>query len=669
VSETIVLDPNEETPDRFEVDITPYIGVAGPDFGEAVIEAFFADADLGQVPIAHTIPNRVVTIPLNVHGRTGLTFDELRSRLQSKVGLWQREGGVIKRQTSIGSVYADIVDARLKFGGSTAQAMQDVDVDAVLTLECIPDWYGTELDLGTETGAGEVICVLTPDRGDHPGRVRVVVTEGEGQPHLGLLWGIRSRHYSADATAALSYEAEDLTPLDAAAVATVTGASGGASNNVVRHAALPSVWTAVLATDLDGVGPLTHTGSYRVWARCHTTSATPPKLRLVWSVGNLLDPIQNVAAAIPGTSNFYALDLGEIRLAAAPFGAHQWRGQVHAIGAAGGENISIDKLWLLPLDELAGSLRARAPNLSVVDYLRGSVDAYDGFDQSSGNLSTQALPSGQAWGAGSGSSATDFQVGSSKITRTIASESAWAGRYALAGSVLYKDVTVEAFITPPAASTPLLVGVLARYSDVNNWLIGGFDVQTNTLKVVKRVAGTITTIATQTIAYPTSGATLTLTALASGDYALKCTPIGLDATTLTGRDANLAGNGALYLGNAGVYSEKRSSGSVAVSLDNFRLWSPQSDAVVHAGRSVELRTDGIYRENSGGAGTGPVTWIEGDFPRLPPSGLEAREVELFVKLSRGDLDQIPDTSPDDDLSVQVLHRPSYLYVPDGGPGS
>lgn len=45
------------------------------------------------------------------------------------------------------------------------------------------------------------------------------------------------------------------------------------------------------------------------------------------------------------------------------------------------------------------------------------------------------------------------------------------------------------------------------------------------------------------------------------------------------------------------------------------------------------------------------------------TGLEGRTVELFVKASRGDFDQLPDSGIDD-IQAQLTYRPTWLYVPD-----
>ena len=227
-----------------------------------------------------------------------------------------------------------------------------------------PDWYGAEITLDdkTETAALALTTVLKQSAadaviaGDYPARVRIVVDEDDGDTQLGLVWGFRSRYYDSAVTAALTYQAETLTPLDTAANGALTGASGGTA---VTHSAVRTDWTAVVSTQtLSGGAHMTHRGTYRVWARCYSTRTTPPAVRFVWKVGDLVNPVENTRKSIPAASNFYMLDLGEIRIDAAPAGTHRWQGQVEAIGATGGENVSVDAIHFVPVDDGYGVLRA-----------------------------------------------------------------------------------------------------------------------------------------------------------------------------------------------------------------------------------------------------------------------------------------------------------------------
>lgn len=675
MSETIVLDPNEEVPDRFEFDITPYIGAAGPDFGEAAVEAFFADADLGQVPLAYNQLNRIVVIPLVLHGRTGRTFDELRSMLQAKVGLWQREGGVIKRETSIGPVYADIADARLKLGGSTAQAMQEVDVDAVLSLECIPDWYGPEIDLDSETGAGELARIVDPAPGDHPGRVRIVVTDGAGKAQRGCLWSIRFRHYSADATAASVIEAEDMTPMDAASVATLAGASGGGSNNVIEHDLLGVDWTPVVLTDLDASGALTHVGSYRVFARCHTTSNPPPRVRLVWNVGALFNPEPNTPVIPPGSGSFFLLDLGEIRLDPSPVGTHSWQGQIQGSGQNGGENLSIDKVWLFALDDYSGRLRAPTNvEIGLQDYA-----ARDSFNQTAGTLHGVTAPIGGAWTTTGDTGDFNIDDGGHNLFRGVTTDSGVLGRSATLGSAMTTMAVRGEVMFPAATGVGLDPGILLRYVDANNFValilhVAGSGIAQPRLwkviggSVVSEIqplldAGLEPMLITSQTWYVLQGY---IDADGNALAWVGQRGAALGAPLIAFQDADLAVGGTLASGKAGLYAFQQFAQNAA--WDNFAAWIPEPDAVIHPSLALEIRTDGIFREDPTADGYSPVR-ASGNLPRLPAGGLEARPVEVLVKPTRGDIDSLPDSSPDDAFDVQVLYRPSYLYVPDGGHGS
>ena len=465
--------------------------------------------------------------------------------------------------------------------------------------------------------------------------------------------GIRSKNYSSASTAALAYEAEALTPLDTAAITALTGASGSGSNTM-RHNNLATSWTPVLSTQiLSGSAHMTHVGSYRVWARVYTTSATPPRLRFLWDVGDLVSPVQNEAARVPGASNFYCVDLGAIRLDATT-GTHRWQGMIQAIGDVGGENVYVDRLWFVPTDDGYGVLRAP----TTLDQGLAAYSARDEFNQTAGNLTGKTLPVGGAWG-GAGA-ATDYTIDTA--THTARRSATDGTRYERAGTGTWTNVVVQADVAALASSVQTAHGIFARYTDANNHLrlaIGNSGV--GNLAVVKTVASTPTTLLnvanSRTLSVVT---TLWLHVTASGQWAAyrNGTLVG------TGNDAALATGGTLATGGAGLYDDNSAVSPVPTSqFNNFTVWVPAPDAVLFASQSAELRTDGMIREDSTGTAYGPVSHVTGDLPRLPPSGLEGRSVELFVKASRGDLDQLPDSGIDD-ISVQVYSRPSWLHIPE-----
>ena len=178
------------------------------------------------------------------------------------------------------------------------------------------------------------------------------------EEQFALPWGIRSRYYDPSTTAELFYEAEKLTPLPNGAVAVtgVSGASGGSMVTITGVAA--ATWTSMLVTTIAATtGNLTHQGSYRVWARCYSSTGTP-SFQLLWGVGSLSVPVTNTSVTLPATSysGFYLLDLGEVRIDGPPVGTAQWLGAIQVYSATGGASASIDCIYLQPLDDGAGQL-------------------------------------------------------------------------------------------------------------------------------------------------------------------------------------------------------------------------------------------------------------------------------------------------------------------------
>lgn len=655
----IVLDPSEVATGRVELALNVdaiRIMPPGPDWGEALIEQYLAEQSRGQVPVDYRVPNRQIMIPLLLGADGPAGFAGAKAQLQAKVAMFQREGGWLRRGDGL---YADITNAGLKLPDHYGHL--GVEADVILTLEALPDFYGDEIELSdnVETSAAELVFTHAGIQGDYPARVRIVVDEDDGERQLGLLWGVRCRHYSANATAALAYEAEDLTPLDAATVQALTGASGG---DVVKHANLSTSWTPVLATKLLAGGELTHTGTYRVWARVHTTAVVPPRVRLVWDVGDIVLPEENTPQRPPGASQFYPLDLGEIRLDPG-VGAHRWLGQVHAAGDTGGEDISIDKLWLVPVDE--GYVVLRAPAAASVEGLANYV-ARDEFNQTTGALHGKTLPIGGNW-ATSGD-ADDFTIDTAlKAAKRVAVSDADldTGRLALAGTTLHTDVELDADLSiGQTTAATLRIGLVARYVDANNWLMAVFETATapwGTLKLLARVAGSTGTLGSVTVPNPYSTTGLRLN-LVGGDYSVLTRAGGTWEEQLAGQSQYLLAGGALETGKIGVYDAYTSATPSTRAFYNFSAREPVLDAVLFPNQSAELRHDGVYREDSTGTAYGPVSHRTGSLPRLPPSGLENRPVEVFLKASRGDFDTRPDAGIDD-ISAQVFYRPSWLFAP------
>ncbi len=654
-TEVVKLDPSAISVNRSEFNITPYIKFQGVDWGDAAIQAYLADQEVGSNPIDFRIPNRTVQIPLNLKS-LGAPYGTVRGNFQQKAGLFQREGGIIGRVVNGTPYYADIVDAVLHLSGSTYAAFRDFDTDAVLTLTTLPDWYGDEIVLDNGTATGVFVSKLQLSGSDAvvaghmPGRLRLITQNnvtGTGTDQKGMIWGLRSRYYDPAASAALFYEAEALTALNGAASISLAGASGGSYVGVTPLNSTLNSWVGMISTTIASGGqPLTHKGTYRVWARVQASgvasnpnpTTTAPgaavQVRFAWGGGSLSVPVLNDSVQVPavtsnGTVAWYLVDLGQIRLDPALLGTNQWFGvvQFNMNGGSGGGSapfqVGVDCLYFQPLDESAGRLQYVPQSTSSALVLETeSAGATGANDSANGGTIVWSNP-GNAAGVTDGVYAVATFTGAGQKTQ-------------------YLKVTNRSFSIPSGAViTGIKVWVYYSVSGGVSWffnLAKAGVVQGGSYDPANFVSG--------------PGAVLQLGG-----------PNDLWQGSWTPADINNSGFGAsAYM---------ISSGSGSISIDNLYMgvyytlgtgFFVATDAVCYGGGTVEARYNGAYRNAGTGSSVyGRVSRIIGDLPRIPPSGLESRPVEVFVKMSRGDLGSLQDSSLDS-LSVQAKYRPSFLYV-------
>lgn len=485
---SVILDPavlaSAPPANRTQLDLNSgsiLVDQRGIDWGDSQIQTYMADRRVGSIKIDFRMPNRKVTIPLFLSDDPdGVTEEQARAQLQQKVGLFQMRGGWLMRQRAGGpATYADIMDAVLTLPdvwGETGAVEPNIN----LILECSPDFYGDETtaDLAVVSGGvlsgplqqGGANAVI---QGNHLGRASIIVSDTSGNNQSSLIWGFRSTYYDPAPTAALMFEAESLDPVSPTVVTTVAGRLGVQNTSLVS-----SGWTPLVNTNVNGISPATHIGSYRVRARVYTTSTTV-WLRLVWGVGAAIGLITNNLVKVPAANNFFIVDLGEIRVDYPPIGTLRWEGQIQGQGASGGENVFIDQVYLQPLDDAAGYCVA---NPSVVAL--SSPQVADFFNQTAGDLNGQA----PAVGGGTWSEpVTGATPPTLYETPTIAANGSGAGTQAWAGSggvgpptgavaatvslaattgTQYYQVSGFGFVVP---STATIVGIsidIQRYSNL-----------------------------------------------------------------------------------------------------------------------------------------------------------------------------------------------------------
>jgi hypothetical protein len=696
MAERLILDPTEVTINREEWDITQYVAESGPDWGDATVEQSLADTEHGSLPVDYRTPSRTVTIPLLLQDSLeidGLTFDEVRERFQHKAATFQQDGGAIARfNTSRGTVFADVTGATLKLGGSTAQALWGVDADAILTLTTLADWYGDEEQGSVITATGEVVALVGPIKGNYPGRARIKITENSNREQHGAIFAFRAKTYSAAPTAQMVYEAEAMTPIAPASATTVASVAVIGRTDLKYNLTndVPAPWQGIMSTDLLSGGPLTHFGTYRVWAEVRVTA--PCQIRFAWDVGDFTQPTYN-----PPQNLFFApleasgtnpglrlVDLGQVMLGKMPVGTHRWRGEIQSRGvrrynAAGNTgdtirpDIYVDKFYVLPVDESYGVLRSpvdAAPELSVA-----VIDEPLLYTGTTGDpLTGKSVNDGQSgvWSAAGHATPFAIDVSAGNVTRAATTA---GNHHAIAGTRVFTavDAQVDVLIATLASATPAGEGGLfTRYVDTSNYI--SLALKGLTAAANDPGSGALVFVTGMSAAWfmPLSLVanvwyTLRLIVDTAGRFfgwVVPKTQGGLGAPLFVGNSSVLATGGACASGKVGLYDASGGATAITKRFDNFIVGVPTPDVVLNANREGEARFDGHYRQSSDGIGYGPVPQTLGDLARVPVSGMEDRAVEMFVKLSRGDLSPaMVDLSRAGSLKAQLLYRPAYLFLP------
>lgn len=667
---TLTLDPTiagiPETAERTQLDLMSgqlMVREEGIDWGDAEVEQFKAELRRGALPADLRVPNRTIQMAVRV-GPTN--FATARRQLQEKIGLIQREGGWLQRsRTGVGNLFADVVNASLLLPDSWLSEHQDVEPEAFLTLETLPDFYGAESQLATlALGAhsSELLLTVADVDGDFPTRMRVELTSDSTEK--GLIFAMRSRQTSG-ATTNLGYDPADLTLL---------GATTDNLDGTVTNSALVDEWQAILSSDISGTGPMQHLGPHRIWIRASTSDPNnPPRLRLEWHQGDRTrpNPTEHRSVDVPSGGAFL-LDLGEGLPRRSP-GTQGWGWTLSARSPQTGGDVTLSRVYVLPTGEGYGRIVAAAAqsNAEIV-----ALDSMEGHTP--GDLSTKTAPLGGAW-SGSGDT-DDFFIPNPVdgwVHRTAVSDSLNVGRWARLGTGTLANVQVQADVEYRRfGDFDLAQGIFARFTDVNNYIRAFYTAssagqanETTVIVVRMFVVGVLSTLESIHMPPLSDGAvrTLILRITDDGAYTVIEGPAGGTLTTIAeGSDSDLATGGGIATGGYGLYDEDINAFSPLVRryrnviVRDLAAAGPE-DAVLYPNLEGQLTDDGYFREEPTNNIPSPLP-ILGQRPRLPVSGLEARPVEVFIRPTSGNL-----STTADELGAQhsatLFGRPSYLTTP------
>lgn len=427
IVDDLVCDPVEFCPDRTELNLSEQgLTVDSVNWGEAAIDAVMVARDMGEEPVDRKPLNKEATLTLKVRSDGVVDLPTAADQLQKKVGLWQREGGWLRRDFYFaeggdfaGSVACQVKRASLSnFAGWQAGESPDVQ----LTLLLGPYWYSAdELESAVveETSARELQFTLEDLEGSAPGLIRIRVdNDNASGDWRAAVAAIESRDHPQDATkdttAALAYDAVKLTLQGGAVEAEREGAK------VVRHQNLGNLWQAILRSEIAGVGHMTHRGVRRVWVRIFDPGEETGlvEFRLEWRVLGSTVWTPNATVPTPLIGGFALIDLGECRPSSPALGADRWEWKLMArtTGAAGAD-IDVARVYPLPAEQFA-VVRVPLAFTSPAEF-----SLRDAFNQSAGNLTGKVEETGKTYAVLTNSDTTpDFAVGEGLLKRTSTSD-------------------------------------------------------------------------------------------------------------------------------------------------------------------------------------------------------------------------------------------------------
>lgn len=444
-------------------------------------------------------------------------------------------------------------------------------------------------------------------------RVRVT-NEGEGDWRA-LIWAEECRDYKPeDATAEMVYLAKDLTPLGAAEAKEVSGAL------VVQHTSLTAGWIAVLSSEIDEVGHMTHRGVRRLWIRAYDpgSEAGDVQLQLLWRPLGASRWSPGPIVPMPLIDAWQLVDLGEVRPQVPALGDERWEFKLMARAISGAGAIRIRDVYPLPTEQY-GVLR-------------------EPYEAPVADLASTKSP---------GTVADDSAVGTltwSNPTNAKAED----GSYAKAASVgvqaesHYLKLTNFGFAIPEGATVLGIVASIRRRFTLSE---GGTGAADRKARIVK--GGEI-----QSAADRAAGA-----AWGSPETKVFGAADDLWSQSWEPADVNATGFGFAMSAIVGILTTAEVD-HVAITVYYTEV---EGEAACFASRAVEFRSNGAYRQARGEDDVWGLAVPDGFAPYDTPGGLEERPSRGILIPSQGDLGDLPDVGLNE-ISAKVITRPGYHYA-------
>jgi hypothetical protein len=625
----------------------------------------------GEFPVTRRYTNRTVTATLRILKTTDAALRTALDTLSGKVGKLQAQGGTLKLTHPSGDTRVfDVLAADYGYRFDKRYVSNKL-AEVSLTLPAWPIARGADTTQAdrAETTLPVLIATETGILGDVKATGQLVIDNDNGsQEWWGVAWGLEeSGAYTfTDSTGsgALFYQAESRTALGGSATAIGPSGASGAGSNVMRNTALTTNYLAILSTQATGGGAhLTHVGTFRVYARVQApaTNTGTVSVAFEWSQGDFRRVVRNDPRTLDPLweGTWRRLDLGLVNLSAPATGAMRWEGRVLATSTVPGDDIDVDWLLLLPADDgfgiAEGVISTQAPTAFTVR---------DEFDQTAGALSGKTLPSGGTWSLSTHSGVAD-DLAVDGFGRANNSGNTIGARSAIAGTTSFTDMVAQVDINIPAEAPlgGIVTGLAARWVSASVSMAAYIHWGGNFLWAGTSTGSEFGRVPVSVVAGDTWSLRLYTDAL--GRYAIWMFPAGgvTGSPIINGQSAELATGGTLASGRVGIFDgvDAVATGTTRY-YDNFWAAVPVRDAAVFAGQSLQLRGDGVIREDSSGTFWQIPSRYMGSYLKVPVAGAEGRTCRYAITplYHPPEVDGVWLDDRIDDLSARLTYTSRFL---------
>lgn len=634
-NETIVADPSEFIDGRVELGLDELgLRIMQAEWGDAEHELFLVKQEKGEIAADRHPPNRTCTLVLKAEEDHPMPLAEVLTNLQMKVGAWQAEGGFVKRILDMdggydGDVGMLVLTAVLGglYGWQMAHRRIAPEIKLVITTG--PYCYALKEAESAEfeqAGGGEVQWELANIKGTVPGLMRIKFKNKMANDLRGAIYAAESRDHPQDATkgttAALAYEAEELTLGQGGAEAVKAEASGG---KVAKFESVGSAFQTLIKSKIKATGlNMTHVGPRQLIMRVYKTDAFhAATFRVRWrSLGSpywSFTDEMTLPEDLPAGP--YFIDLGQMRLDRPVLGNKGWEWSLQGkLVGSGTPSIEIDKFWPLPAEQFA---LASSPPVVFPPDAHVENPAYG---------SVVSAGAGTAWVNPEKVKVEDGEYATCEIG---------AG-----GQGQFIELTKLGFALPVGSTPANFVATVVRKSEGEgtitdfgvNFFIGATEPERGAdLSVAEHWPTAVAPILYQGDNLMNSGARLTRAQVNSNNFGFRIAPF-----------------------HGGGGTKKAFIDKILITVYYSEL--EDESAICFQTREVELRSDGMFRQGKTEEVWGKVV-PDGFLPYAAPSLLEQRAMRgVFIPSTAALDEEEPELDTKKKGIVQIIYLPAYHFT-------